>query len=152
MLWSKHYQNLWEHSDTDLKEPAKCKELQIPSRFTVIINNLRSISPWKMGAPLLINGTLAITSTCYFKTNFFLTLGLCSVWCCVYGLVSECFRLVFVLLFIIFFLCIFFASWKYLGDIKLINQIKESVGGEKREKQPEMVCVFWKSYCVVKTR
>ena len=64
-----------------------------------------------MGAPLFANGTLAITSTCYFNTNFFLTLGLCSVRCCLDSLVSECFCLVFVLF------C-FFPLLKYLGDLK----------------------------------
>ena len=55
-----------------------------------------------MGATLAANVTLDITSTCIFNTNFFLSLGLCSVWCYVDSLVSQRFCLVFVLFFAFF--------------------------------------------------
>ena len=57
-----------------------------------------------MAAPFVVNVTLAITSTCFFNTNFFLSLGLCRVWCYVESLVSERFCLVFVLFIAFVFL------------------------------------------------
>ena len=71
-----------------------------------------------MGAPLFVNGTLAIIIN--FNTNFFLTLALGSVWCCPDSLVFQCFCVVSAL----FFGGGFFSLFKYLGSIKLINQMK----------------------------